>query len=130
MLLTHGDSITELGTNLQTCAVSSSQVIAGIWNEKNKIFGVQFHPEVDLTPNGMKMMSNFLFGVCGAEPSFTIDCRKEQCIKYIRETVGNSKVLALVSGGVDSTVCVALLKQALPVEQIFAVHIDNGEQTG
>lgn len=108
------------------CAISSSKVIAGIWHEKRKVFGVQFHPEVDLTINGMKMLSNFLVAVCGCPQNFTIGCRKESCLKYIKDMVGKSKVLVLVSGGVDSTVCAALLKQALPANQIVAVHIDNG----
>lgn len=72
------------------------------------------------------MLQNFLIEVAGIAPNFTIDCRKESCINYIRETVGSNKVLVLVSGGVDSTVCAALLKKALPADQIFAVHIDNG----
>lgn len=72
------------------------------------------------------MLQNFLVDVAGMAPSFTIECRKESCIKYIRETVGTSKVLVLVSGGVDSTVCAALLTRAVSADQIFAVHIDNG----
>lgn len=126
VLLTHGDSITDLGTQLQSCAISSSGITAAIWHEKLRIYGVQFHPEVDLTTNGSRMLSNFLNGICGIESNYTIDCRKTGCIKYIHDNVGNSKVLVLVSGGVDSSVCAALLKEALPVDQIVAVHIDNG----
>lgn len=65
--------------------------------------------------------------VCGMEPNFTMECRKESCIKYIREKIGTSQVLVLVSGGVDSTVCAALLTRALNPNQIHAVHIDNGK---
>lgn len=57
-----------------------------------------------------------------------MDCRKESCIKYIRDAVGTSQVLVLVSGGVDSTVCAALLTSALNPQQVHAVHIDNGMQ--
>lgn len=96
MLLTHGDSITELGDNLKMVAVSSSKVTAAIANEKSKIYGVQFHPEVDLTVNGIQMFRNFLYDICGAKPNFTMECRKESCLKYIKENVGNSKVLVKI----------------------------------
>lgn len=126
VLLTHGDSVHNLGENIKMCAISASNVTAGIYNEKLKIYGVQFHPEVDLTVNGMQIFANFLIDICGIKQNFTMESRKESCIRYIRETVGNNQVLVLVSGGVDSTVCAALLKQALPANQIIAVHIDNG----
>lgn len=126
VLLTHGDSITQTGDRLKTIALSSSQVIAAIANTDLRIYGVQFHPEVDITTNGQQMLSNFLVDIAGVEPNFTMECRQESCIKYIQESVGSSKVLVLVSGGVDSSVCAALLRKALPADQIFAVHIDNG----
>lgn len=127
MLLTHGDSITSVGKDLKMCAMSSSKVIAGIWKEDSRLFGVQFHPEVDITVNGQRMLQNFLVNVCGIAQTYTMECRKESCIRYIKEMVGNGKVLVLVSGGVDSTVCAALLTRALAPDQVYAVHIDNGE---
>lgn len=72
------------------------------------------------------MLHNFLIKICALVPNYTMECRKEYCMKYIREKVGNSQVLVLVSGGVDSTVCAALLTRALKPTQIHAVHIDNG----
>lgn len=65
--------------------------------------------------------------ISGLIPNYTMECRKESCIKYIRDIVGTSQVLVLVSGGVDSTVCAALLTRALNPNQIHAVHIDNGK---
>merc|ERR1712190_516322 len=67
-----------------------------------------------------------LFGVCGLQGLFTPASREEQCVQQIREKVGSSKVLCLVSGGVDSTVCCALLAKALGPENVVAAHIDNG----
>lgn len=96
VLLTHGDSIDKCGDKLKVAAYSSSRIISAVYNEQLKVYGVQFHPEVDLTANGQQMLSNFLFGICGLKPTFTIDCRKEGCIKYIRERVGTSKVLVSV----------------------------------
>ncbi|XP_076274979.1 GMP synthase burgundy isoform X2 [Rhynchophorus ferrugineus] len=125
VLLTHGDSIEKVADNFKPIAQSQA-FIAGISNEKMNLYGVQFHPEVDLTTNGKIMLRNFLFDICGLTGNFTIHGREEQCIKYIKEAVGNNKVLLLVSGGVDSTVSAALFHKALRPDQIIAIHIDNG----
>jgi GMP synthase (glutamine-hydrolysing) len=93
VLLTHGDSIERVCDKFKVCATSSSDIIAGIYNEQARIYGVQFHPEVDLTVEGKKMLNKFLIDVARLNPSFTINCRKEECIRYIREKVGNNKVL-------------------------------------
>ncbi|KAI4456164.1 gmp synthase-related [Holotrichia oblita] len=125
VLLTHGDSIDKVAENFRPIAQSSS-FCAGISNEKLRLYGVQFHPEVDLTINGKAMLRNFLFDVAGLTGNYTMQGREADCIKYIKEAVGSNKVLVLVSGGVDSTVCAALLDKALKPDQIIAVHIDNG----
>lgn len=125
VLLTHGDSIDKVAENFRPIAQSTS-FCAGIYNEKLHLYGVQFHPEVDLTPNGKTMLKNFLFDIAGLTGNYTIQGREAECIKYIKDTVGNNKVLMLVSGGVDSTVCAALLHKALRPDQIIAIHIDNG----
>eukprot|EP00088_Acartia_fossae_P041500 TRINITY_DN4341_c0_g1_i7.p1 TRINITY_DN4341_c0_g1~~TRINITY_DN4341_c0_g1_i7.p1 ORF type:complete len:667 (-),score=137.16 TRINITY_DN4341_c0_g1_i7:322-2322(-) len=125
VLLTHGDSVDKIGEGLKVIA-RSPNCIAAICNEKNTLFGVQFHPEVKLTRNGKKMIENFLVGICGLTGSYNLPCRMTSCIQHIKEQVGEKQVLVLLSGGVDSTVCAALLRKALPSEQIYAVHIDNG----
>lgn len=125
VLLTHGDSINKLADGFKVIA-RSGDLIAGIGNEKSKLYGVQFHPEVDLTPCGKQILSNFLTRVSGLKCNFTMKSREEECCQYIRTVVGSSKVLMLVSGGVDSTVCAALLHRALNKDQVIAFHIDNG----
>jgi len=125
VLLTHGDSVTQLGEGFKAVAHSGG-IIAGIAHEKSRLYGVQFHPEVDLTENGQEMMRNFLFDVAQCCGDYTMGGREQACIKYIRDTVKEHKVLMLLSGGVDSTVCAALLHKALSPEQVIAVHIDNG----
>ncbi|XP_065342548.1 GMP synthase [glutamine-hydrolyzing] isoform X2 [Cloeon dipterum] len=125
VLLTHGDSIDKVAEHFRVISMSGS-IVAGICNDKMRLYGVQFHPEVDLTPNGQAMMKNFLMDIAGLTGNFTLQSREEQCIKYVKDTVGNHKVLLLCSGGVDSTVCAALLHKALRDDQVIAVHIDNG----
>ncbi|KAK3599124.1 hypothetical protein CHS0354_016386 [Potamilus streckersoni] len=125
VLLTHGDSIDQIAEGFQTIA-QSGKLVAGISNVEKKLYGVQFHPEVDLTVHGKEMMQNFLFDIAGCHGTYTIKSRETACIQYIKETVGDHKVLMLLSGGVDSTVCAALLHKALKDDQVIAVHIDNG----
>lgn len=93
VLLTHGDSIERVCDKFKICANSSSDIIAGIYNEQARIYAVQFHPEVDLTLQGKKIFANFLFEISRLSPSYTMASRKEECIRYIRDKVGNSKVL-------------------------------------
>lgn len=125
VLLTHGDAIDKVAENFRSIAQSTS-FCAGICNEKLRLYGLQFHPEVDLTPNGKTILKNFLFDVAGLTGTYTMTSREKECLKYIKTTVGNNKVLLLVSGGVDSTVAAALLHKALRPDQIVAIHIDNG----
>eukprot|EP00401_Gymnodinium_catenatum_P062480 CAMPEP_0117559516 /NCGR_PEP_ID=MMETSP0784-20121206/53403_1 /TAXON_ID=39447 /ORGANISM="" /LENGTH=684 /DNA_ID=CAMNT_0005356901 /DNA_START=56 /DNA_END=2110 /DNA_ORIENTATION=+ len=125
VLLTHGDSVDKVADGFRTIA-RSGMLCAGIANEEKKLYGLQFHPEVDLSDNGMAMLRNFLFGVCACRGSFTPASREEQCLQQIRERVRDAMVLCLVSGGVDSTVCCALLAKALGPEKVVAAHIDNG----
>ena len=125
VLLTHGDSIDKMAPGFKVTA-KSGNLIAAIASEKNRFYGLQFHPEVDLTDNGFKMLRTFLNDIAGISGNFTIDSREMECLRFIKESVGSKKVLMLVSGGVDSTVCAALLHKALPQEQVIAVHINNG----
>ena len=95
-------------------------------NPELKRYAVQFHPETDLTIKGRDIFSNFLFQISGLTQDYTMENRKEKAIAYIKEKVGNKKVLALVSGGVDSTVCASLLGEAVGSENVIALHVDTG----
>ncbi|KAK1785361.1 hypothetical protein P4O66_018740 [Electrophorus voltai] len=125
VLLTHGDSVDKVADGFKVVA-QSGNIIAGIANEQKKLYGTQFHPEVDLTEGGMDMLRNFLFEIAGCTSNFTVQNRQLACVRDICEKVDKSKVLVLLSGGVDSTVCTALLNKALNQDQVIAVHIDNG----
>jgi len=127
VLLSHGDSVDErsIAPDFKGIAYSGG-LVAGIAHKEKKLYGVQFHPEVDLTTNGKKILANFLFEIAELPATYTMEDRIEKAVSYIRETVGEKKVLVLVSGGVDSTVCAALLHKALGKDRVVALHIDNG----
>lgn len=128
VLLTHGDGVTKdsVPPNGFRIIAMSGDFVAGIEQPEKRIFGLQFHPEVDLTENGVKILSNFLRRVCRLNCRYTILNREHKCIELIRQTVGDKHVLVLCSGGVDSTVCAALCTKALGSEKVHAIHIDNG----
>ncbi|MEG0770840.1 MAG: glutamine-hydrolyzing GMP synthase [Clostridia bacterium] len=125
VLMSHGDSVKELAEGFKICAMSED-VVAGIYNEKINCYGVQFHPEVDITENGKQILDNFLRKICKLKEFYSLDDRILNSINMIKSRVKDENVLVLVSGGVDSAVTAALLLKALPSEQIFAIHIDNG----
>lgn len=125
-LLTHGDSIDRIAEGFRCIGRSTGGIVAAIDSVEKNMFGVQFHPEVDLTINGWKIFDNFLFRIARLRGDYTMDSRKEMAIAAIRKQVGDASVLTLVSGGVDSTVCTALLREALPHDRIFALHVDSG----
>ncbi|KAG8344628.1 Glutamine amidotransferase class I Peptidase C26 NAD synthase GMP synthase C terminal domain [Trypanosoma vivax] len=126
VLLTHGDSIIDPGVHLKVTARSSAGIIAALQHKELPLFGVQFHPEVDLTEKGVHILKNFLT-LSGCQFSYTIEDREELALRMIRErTAGGQKVLCLASGGVDSTVCAVLLIKALGPERVICIHIDHG----
>lgn len=125
VLMSHGDTVKIAPEGFKVIA-KSGQAIAAIGNDEKKMYGLQFHPEVDLTENGMKILENFIRKVAKYQDFYALDDRIETSIKMIKEKVGNNKVVVLVSGGVDSAVTAALLIKALPAENVYAIHIDSG----
>lgn len=126
VLLTHGDSIASVGPDMKVIGRSSTNIIAAVQHLTLPLFGVQFHPEVELTVSGKTMFDNFL-RICGCSFNFTMEDREAVALRLIRErTAGGQKVLCLASGGVDSTVCAVLLLKALGPERVECIHIDHG----
>ena len=125
VLMSHGDTVKVKPNGFEIIAKSGEE-IAAIGDENRKMYGFQFHPEVDLTEGGMKMLENFIRLVANYKEVYALDDRIESSIKMIQEKVKNNKVICLVSGGVDSAVTAALLVKALPAENIYAIHIDSG----
>ena len=125
VLLTHGDSVVDVPDDLMIIATSPHH-IAGLKHKNKQQYGVQFHPEVDLTINGKKILENFLFKICKMSGGFKIEDRLEKAYSEIRTQVADKSVVVLVSGGVDSTVCCGLLYKALGKDRVYAIHINNG----
>ncbi len=123
--MSHGDSLSQLPEGFEPIAHSENAPICAVRNAKKKMFGVQFHPEVVHTPDGKKILSNFLFNVCGAKGDWTPASFVEQVETEIRARVGSAKVLCALSGGVDSSVLAVLLHRAIG-DQLHCVHINNG----
>jgi len=125
VLMSHGDSVDVPAPGFRAAA-TSDEIIAAVADEKRRLYGVQFHPEVDLTVHGREMLRNFLFDIAGLAGGFRLADRVEAAIGRIKETVGGHDVFVLVSGGVDSAVTAALLVRALGPERVFGLHVDHG----
>ncbi|HTY10671.1 MAG TPA: glutamine-hydrolyzing GMP synthase [Bacteroidota bacterium] len=123
--MSHGDSLTKLPAGFEPIAHSQNAPICAIRNERKKIYGVQFHPEVVHTSEGKKILGNFLYNVCGCKGDWNAGSFIERSVAEIRNKVGSGKVLCALSGGVDSSVAALLLHKAIG-DQLFCVHIDNG----
>ena len=126
VLMSHGDAV-KVPPETFTVVGRTDDVTAAIWSESKNIAGVQFHPEVELTKNGMQILDNFLRKICKFTQVYALEDRIQTSIQMIRERVGeNGKVVVLVSGGVDSAVTAALLVKALRSDQVYGIHIDHG----
>jgi GMP synthase (glutamine-hydrolysing) len=123
--MSHGDALSRMPDGFEPIAHSHNAPICAIRNLQRKMFGVQFHPEVAHTPEGKKILANFLFKVCGAKGSWTPASFVEQAEKGIRAKVGSANILCALSGGVDSSVLAVLLHRAVG-DRLHCVHINNG----
>ncbi len=125
VLMSHSDQIEQLPDGFATTAISTTCPNAAIENQEKKLYGVQFHPETELTPNGKTILHNFLYDICGAIGDYTISSYLQDQVQAIRGQVGSEKVILALSGGVDSAVCAALLAEAIP-GQTTCIFVDHG----
>ena len=123
--MSHGDYMARVPGGFTLAARSSACPNVAISDDARRFYGVQFHPEVNHTEHGTDMIRNFLYEVCGASGDWTMADYKETAVRSIREKVGRGKVLLALSGGVDSSVCAALLAEAIG-EQLTCVFVDHG----
>lgn len=124
--MSHGDSVERVPDGFRVLAHTPTCPVAVMENATERMYGLQFHPEVTHTEHGMHMLQNFLFGICGATPSWNADERERMLTKKVKAEVGERKVFLLVSGGVDSTVAFAFLTRVLGKERVRGIFIDNG----
>ena len=124
--MSHGDSIERLAPSFRAVAVTDNGIPAAIVHDSLPLRGVQFHPEVSHCEHGTRILSNFVFGICGCERSWTMERYIDEECGRLRERVGGSPVLLLISGGVDSTVAAALLLETLGADRVHLLYIDTG----
>jgi len=124
--MSHGDEVISAPDGFQVLARSENCKVAAMANIKQKLFGVQFHPEVEHTPCGKQIIDNFLFKVCGCELDWEIKGLVSRLEQEIRNQVGERHVLFFVSGGVDSTVAFALCTDAISPERVTGIFVDTG----
>ncbi len=123
--MSHADRVVKLPEGFETLAVSDNSPHAAVGNRERKVYGLQFHPEVVHTQHGKEILSNFAYKVCNAQRNWEMgDFLKEE-IEEIRSKVGDAKVIAALSGGVDSTVASLLVHRAVG-DQLHCLFIDHG----
>src|SRR5256885_14426325 len=123
--MSHGDRITKMPPGFTVAGVSPNAPFAVIQDEKRKYYGLMFHPEVVHTPDGAKLIRNFVRKVAGLTGDWTMRAFREEAIEKIRAQVGPGKVICGLSGGVDSAVAAVLIHEAIG-DQLTCVFVDHG----
>ena len=123
--MSHNDYIEKAAPGFEISAYTDNCPVAAVECAEKNLYAVQFHPEVLHTQEGKKMLSNFVYNVCGCAGEWKMDSFVERSIEAIREKVGNGKVLCALSGGVDSSVAAVMLAKAVG-KQLTCVFVDHG----
>ena len=123
--MSHGDTIGKLPAGFKITASTPDTKVAATENRKKNFYGLQFHPEVVHTPEGKRMLKNFLLQICGCKKSWTMKSFVKDSIREIRAEVGDKKIILGLSGGVDSSVAALLLHRAIG-DHLTCIFVDNG----
>ncbi|KQQ86048.1 glutamine-hydrolyzing GMP synthase [Aureimonas sp. Leaf324] len=123
--MSHGDRVTALPKGFEIVATSPGAPFAAIADEARRFYGVQFHPEVVHTPDGAKLISNFVHRIAGLPGDWTMAAFRSQAVEEIRAKVGSAKVICGLSGGVDSSVAALLIHEAIG-DQLTCIFVDHG----
>ena len=123
--MSHGDKVTKLPPGFLAPARTENSLNAAIADPLNRLFGLQFHPEVHHTPNGGQIIANFVHNICGCGLGWTMQSFAKRATEEIRATVSSDRVILGLSGGVDSSVAAALLHKAI-ADQLTCVFVNNG----
>lgn len=123
--MSHGDAVTAVPPGFTAVAETPGAPVAAMENRQDRLYGVQFHPEVAHTPRGFDVIKHFLYEVCRAQPTWTHHSIIASSIDAIRKQVGSAQVICGLSGGVDSSVAAALVQQAVG-DQLTCIFVDHG----
>ncbi|MBQ9352516.1 glutamine-hydrolyzing GMP synthase [Phyllobacterium sp.] len=123
--MSHGDRVVSIPDGFKVVGTSTGAPFAAIANEAKKFYAVQFHPEVVHTPDGAKLLQNFVHRIAGIKGDWTMSAYREQAVTAIRKQVGDRKVICALSGGVDSSVAALLIHEAVG-EQLTCILVDHG----
>jgi GMP synthase (glutamine-hydrolysing) len=123
--MSHEDAVVKLPKNFKMIASTTTSKLTIIESKKNKIYGVQFHPEVTHTDNGKQIFKNFLFLICKIKKKWNITSQKKRLIDEIKNTVKTDKVICALSGGVDSSVVALLINKAIK-KNLICIMVDTG----
>jgi len=125
--MSHGDRIERMPAGFRSIAHTGNSPIAAMKrnDHKRRIYCLQFHPEVVHTPEGTTLLRNFVYDICGCQPTWTMQSYVDTAVQQIREQVGKERVICALSGGVDSSVAAALTHRAIG-DQLTCIFVDNG----
>jgi GMP synthase (glutamine-hydrolysing) len=123
--MSHGDSILSAPHRYVRYGVSTDGTIAAFGNPETRRFGVQFHPEVAHTERGEEMLANFVFDICGCEPTWTMASFINRSVEVVRDRIGDGRAVCGLSGGVDSAVAAALVHRAIG-DRLTCIFVDSG----
>lgn len=121
----HGDRLSKLPKGFRAVASTENSAFAAIEDPKRQFYGLQFHPEVEHTDGGRKLINNFLINICGCNADWRLDDFTKKTISELRDVIGDKRVLLGLSGGVDSSVAAVLLHRAIG-DHLTCVFVDNG----
>ena len=123
--MSHGDNVEKIPNNFKVIAFSSNKIISIIENKEKKIYGLQFHPEVEHTQNGKELLKKFIFSVCKTKKNWIIEDYISKKIFELKTIIGDNNVVCGLSGGVDSSVTSYLLYKAIK-KRLFCIFVDHG----
>ncbi len=123
--MSHGDRVVEIPDGFKVVGTSTGAPFAAIANEARKYYAVQFHPEVVHTPDGAKLLENFVHRIAGIKGDWTMHAYREHAVDAIRKQVGDKKVICALSGGVNSSVAALLIHEAVG-DQLTCILVDHG----